>query len=441
MWRRGPWKAPLALASPSSACQAGAMTELPVPIAPARVPLRRQSEGKVIAGVATGLASHLGVRVAHVRLGFLVMALFSGAGVLAYGALWVLMPRATGEGEPVGLAAASRSGMRPQRVETQGADSGLLVAGGMLVVGLLWLFVSGGVISTSLFWPMVVGGVGVIVIWLQVDERVTPRPARTGRGGLWSRVARGGGAMSIVRLVGGLLLVGAGTSWILATQVGLSQLPGVLGASGVLLAGVLVVAAPWLYQQRGRVRRADAERLRAEARADMAAHLHDSVLQTLALIQRQASDPVTVAGLARRQERELRTWLYGESTRAASFRSALRAVVADVEADFAVDVELVCVGDVAVDDRVEALVLAVGEAVTNAAKHSGSPRVDVYAEVDGPRIEVFIRDRGRGFDVDAVPEGRMGVRESIKARMDRYGGSAAIRSGPEGTEVKVEIAI
>ena len=153
------------------------MTQLPVPIAPARVPLRRQSEGKVIAGVATGLASHLGVRVAHVRLGFLVLALFSGAGVLAYGALWVLMPRATAEGEPVGLAAASRSGMRPQRVEAPAADSGLLVAGGMLVVGLLWLFVSGGVISTALFWPMVVGGVGVIVIWLQVDERVTPRPA------------------------------------------------------------------------------------------------------------------------------------------------------------------------------------------------------------------------------------------------------------------------
>ncbi|MHA6511162.1 ATP-binding protein [Tessaracoccus sp. Z1128] len=418
------------------------MTELPVPIAPARAPLRRQAEGKVIAGVATGLAAHLGVKVSHVRLGFLVMALFSGAGVLAYGALWVLMPRGAADAEPTGLAAASRSGMRPQRAEDlAAADSGVLIAGGMLVVGLLWLFVSGGVIPTGLFWPMVVGGVGVIVIWLQVDERVAPRE-RGGRMGLWTRVTRGGGAMSVVRLVGGLALVGAGTSWILATQVGLSQLPGVLGASGVLLAGLLVVAAPWLYQQRNRLRQADAERLRAEARADMAAHLHDSVLQTLALIQRQADDAATVAGLARRQERELRTWLYGESTRASSLRSALRDLVAEVEADFAVDVELVCVGDAEVDDRVEALILAVGEAVTNAAKHSGAPRVDVYAEVDAGGVEVFVRDRGMGFDVGAVPEDRRGVRESIRARMERYGGSATVRSGPgQGTEVKMEIGV
>ena len=414
------------------------MTQLPVPTAPARAPLRRQPDGRVIAGVAAGLAGHLGVRVAHVRLAFLVLSLFSGAGVLAYGALWVLMPRAAAGDEALGLESASRTGMRPRRLEQPAkSDSGLLIAGGMTVVGLLWLFVSGGVIPTGLFWPMVIGGTGVIVIWLQVDERVTPRTARAG---LWARVTRGGGAMSVVRLVGGLLLVGAGTSWILATQVGLAQLPGVLGASGVLLAGLLVVAAPWLYQQRGRLRQADAERLRAEARADMAAHLHDSVLQTLALIQRQASDAPTVAALARRQERELRTWLYGESTRASSLRSALREVVADVEADFPVDVELVCVGDAEVNDRVEALVLAVGEAVTNAAKHSGAPRVDVYAEVDEGHLEVFVRDRGTGFDPDAVPEGRMGVRESIRARMERYGGSATIRSGPdEGTEVKVEI--
>ena len=214
------------------------MTQLPVPTAPARAPLRRQPDGRVIAGVAAGLAGHLGVRVAHVRLAFLVLSLFSGAGVLAYGALWVLMPRAAAGDEALGLESASRTGMRPRRLEQPAkSDSGLLIAGGMTVVGLLWLFVSGGVIPTGLFWPMVIGGTGVIVIWLQVDERVTPRTARAG---LWARVTRGGGVMSVVRLVGGLLLVGAGTSWILATQVGLAQLPGVLGASGVLLAGLLL---------------------------------------------------------------------------------------------------------------------------------------------------------------------------------------------------------
>ena len=135
------------------------MTQLPVPTAPARAPLRRQPDGRVIAGVAAGLAGHLGVRVAHVRLAFLVLSLFSGAGVLAYGALWVLMPRAAAGDEALGLESASRTGMRPRRLEQPAkSDSGLLIAGGMTVVGLLWLFVSGGVIPTGLFWPMVIGG-------------------------------------------------------------------------------------------------------------------------------------------------------------------------------------------------------------------------------------------------------------------------------------------
>lgn len=414
------------------------MTQLPAaPDALTRAPLRRATQGKAIAGVAQGLASHLGVRVALIRLGFVIAALFSGAGALAYGVLWVLVPREKVD-EPAGLQAATRRGMRPQAAPIPRPDDGIIIAGALVVVGLLWLFVSGGAIPSALFWPAVIGGAGVIVIWLQVDERFTP--SGDSRASFWHRLIRGGGAMSVLRLIGGLVLVGAGISWILATQVGISQLPGVLGASGVLLAGLLVVAAPWLVQQRARLRRADAERMRAEARADMAAHLHDSVLQTLALIQRQASDPATVASLARRQERELRTWLYGESTRAASLRSALREVVAEVEGRFEVDVELVCVGDATVDDRVEALIQAVGEAVTNAAKHSGAPRIDVYAEAEDGRIEVFVRDRGKGFDPEAVPAGHMGVRESIKARMERYGGTATIRSEPgQGTEVRLEI--
>ncbi len=418
------------------------MSQLPVPSAPARAPLCRRPEGRLIAGVASGLAVHLGLKVSHVRIAFALLALFSGAGILAYAALWILMPREGVVDEAAGLEAATRSGMRPAIAESATRpDSGIVVAGGLVIVGLMWLFVSGGVVPGGLFWPMVIGGVGVVVIWLQVDERVAARATSEG-GGWLGRFSRGGGSMSILRLVGGLVLVGAGISWILATQVGLAELPAVLGASGVLLAGVAVVTAPWLAQQRARLRQADAERLRAEARADMAAHLHDSVLQTLALIQRQAGDAQTVAQLARRQERELRTWLYGESTRAASLRSALREIAADVEARFAIDVELVCVGDVEVDDRVAAMVQATGEAVTNAAKHSGAPRVDVFAEVDDGRVEVFVRDRGAGFDPDDLPDGRMGVRQSIRARMERYGGTATIRSAPgEGTEVKVEIGL
>lgn len=406
---------------------------------PARAPLARPGRGKIVAGVAAGLADHLQFSVRVLRWGFVLLTPLSGVGVLAYLSLWILMPRAAAVREAAGLEMATRSGMRPASVDApQKANSGVIIAGLMALIGALWLATIVFGISSDVLWPLVIGATGVLVVWLQVDERV-PSPAGSRRG-LWTRITRGGGVMSILRLLGGLLLVGAGISWILATQVGLAQLPGVLGASFVLLAGLFIVAAPWLYQQRGRVRRAESERLRAEARADMAAHLHDSVLQTLALIQRQAHDPASVAGLARRQERELRTWLYGETTRAASLRSALEQVVADVEGNFPVDVELVCVGDLGVDDRVEALVLAVGEAVTNAAKHSGAPRIDVYAEVEGDRVEVFVRDRGAGFDEAAVPEGRMGVRESIRARMERHGGSAMIRSAPgDGTEVKLEI--
>lgn len=415
------------------------MTQLPVPQdLPARPPLRRSRDGRMIAGVASSLARHLGLSVGLVRMAFVVAAMFSGVGLLAYGALWVLIPRDTGvPAEAPGLESATRRGMRPVRVTLPKPDDGVLISGGLIVVGLLWLFVSGGTVPSGIFWPAVIGGAGVIVIWLQADERSETDPAR---GGLWQRITRGGGAMSVVRLVGGLILVIAGIAMILATQVGIARLPGVLGASAVLIAGLLVVAAPWLYQQRARVRRAEADRLRAEARADMAAHLHDSVLQTLSLIQRQADDPATVAGLARRQERELRTWLYGQNTRAASLRSALNEIGADVESRFGIDVEIVCVGDASVDDRLQALIQAAGEAVTNAAKHSGAPRVDVYAEVEDGRVEVFVRDRGRGFDLSAVPAGRMGVRESITARMERHGGSATIRSEPgNGTEVRLEI--
>ena len=416
------------------------MSQLPVtPDAPARAPLRRPNQGRMIAGVAGALGAHLGLSVGLIRLAFVIAALFSGLGVVAYGALWVLIPRESGQvPDAPGLEAASRKGMRPTRAGIVKPDDGVLISGGLLVVGLLWLFVSGGSVPSGLFWPAVIGGAGVIVIWLQVDEG--SESAQGAKGSLWHRLTRGGGMMSIIRLVGGLVLVVAGISLIVATQVGIAQLPGVLGASAVLIAGLLVVAAPWLYQQRARVRRADADRLRAEARADMAAHLHDSVLQTLALIQRQADDPVTVAGLARRQERELRTWLYGETTRASSLRSALRELASDVEARFEVDVEMVCVGDAQVDDRLEALILATGEAITNAAKHSGASRVDVYAEVEDGRVEVFVRDRGKGFDPSQVPEGHMGVRESITARMERYGGRATIRSEPgSGTEVRLEI--
>ena len=397
--------------------------------------LKRDLSRKVIAGVASGIAEHLQMPVSWFRMAFVLLSfMFEGLlGVLRYGVLRVLVPAGVHDEAP-GLAGASRARMRPQRV-AQRVDAGVVFSAGVLIMGLMW-GVSGQVpYGGTLSWPLLLAGVGVVLIWVQADGRAW-------RGGSAGErpASRGKTIASVARLIGGLILVGLGTSWLLASQFGWSGLQPAVAAAAALLAGLTVVAAPWLLRIWSRVRTADRERLRAEARADMAAHLHDSVLQTLALIQRQADDPVAVASLARRQERELRTWLYGEETRAQTLKGALEQLRADVEERFPIAVEVICVGDMDLDEAATALMQATGEAVTNAAKHSGASRVDVFAEVDPEQVEVFIRDRGCGFDEATIRQDRMGVKESIRARMERHGGTARIRTAPgEGTEVRLEL--
>ena len=397
--------------------------------------LKRDLSRKVIAGVASGIAEHLQMPVSWFRMAFVLLSfMFEGLlGVLLYGVLWVLVPAGEHDEAP-GLAGASRARMRPQRV-AQRVDAGVVFSAGVLIMGLMG-GVSGQVpYGGTLSWPLLLAGVGVVLIWVQADGRAW-------RGGSAGErpASRGKTIASVARLIGGLILVGLGTSWLLASQFGWSGLQPAVAAAAALLAGLTVVAAPWLLRIWSRVRTADRERLRAEARADMAAHLHDSVLQTLALIQRQADDPVAVASLARRQERELRTWLYGEETRAQTLKGALEQLRADVEERFPIAVEVICVGDMDLDEAATALMQATGEAVTNAAKHSGASRVDVFAEVDPEQVEVFIRDRGCGFDEATIRQDRMGVKESIRARMERHGGTARIRTAPgEGTEVRLEL--
>jgi len=207
-----------------------------------------------------------------------------------------------------------------------------------------------------------------------------------------------------------------------------------------MVAGVVIVGAPWLYQLRRSLSDAREEKIVSDARADMAAHLHDSVLQTLALIQRQAEDPKAVASIARRQERELRSWLYDEVTNSTTFRAALATAATEVEDERGVEIEVVCVGDAPLTPDLEAVVRAAREAMMNAAKHSGAPAVDVYAEIEDGVLEVFIRDRGKGFEMEAIGDDRMGVRRSIIERLERHGGSARVRSEPgEGTEVRLEM--
>jgi signal transduction histidine kinase len=203
---------------------------------------------------------------------------------------------------------------------------------------------------------------------------------------------------------------------------------------------LLLIAGPWLWRLALERDAERAARIRTEERADVATRVHDSVLQTLALIQRHANEPRRVASLARRQERELRGWLYadqpvGDDT--ASLLAALSAAAADVEELHGVRVEIASAGDAPPDG---ALVLAAREAMTNAAKFAGVEEIDVYAEVSDDEIAVFVRDRGAGFDPGAIPEGRHGVRESIEARLERAGGTAVVTSTPgAGTEVELRM--
>jgi signal transduction histidine kinase/phage shock protein PspC (stress-responsive transcriptional regulator) len=401
----------------------------------------RVAEGAWLGGVCTGLARHLGWPVMAVRIAFVALATFQFIGVIAYGALWLLLPPEPTIKAP-GLESASRAGMRAETKSKRRIDWGMLLALIALGVGLLWIMQNTGLgISSKLFWPVAFACAGAALVWRQADSTQQKRWRDEAGGKAWLApfVARGGWP-SLVRVIVGLGLVGAAFGIVLAQRGQISHLPEVMAMTMLALAGLAIVLAPWLHRSRSALNQARAEKVRADARADMAAHLHDSVLQTLAMIQRQADDPKAVQQLARRQERELRNWLYGDWLHEATLKAALTAAAAEVEDERGVPVELVTVGDCDTSDPIQALVRAAREAMVNAAKHSGADKIDVYAEVDEDSVEVFVRDRGKGFDVDAVAEDRMGVKGSIIDRMARHGGSATIRSAPGGgTEVRLEI--
>ena len=308
--------------------------------------------------------------------------------------------------------------------------------------GLLWIIQTSGLgLSQQVFWPVAFACAGAALVWRQADNSRQKQWRAEAGGRVWLApfVARGGWP-ALVRVIVGLGLVGTAFGIVVAQQGQIAQLPEVMAMATLALAGLAVVLAPYLHRSRTALNEARAAKVRADARADMAAHLHDSVLQTLALIQRQSEDPKAVQQLARRQERELRGWLYGEELVETTLKVALTAAAAEVEDERGVPVELVMVGDTDMSDAAKALVRAAREAMVNAAKHSGADKIDVYAEITDDLVEVFVRDRGAGFDLDAVAEDRMGVAGSIIDRMARHGGTATVRSQPgEGTEVRLEI--
>lgn len=421
------------------------MTSHAVDREPQTVPRKatRRTEGRLLGGVAAGLADHLGVDVLPVRLAFVLASLLGGFGAALYAGLWMILPSdARFQQDAPGLESATRLGKRPSRTSRL-EDGGWIVALGAVALGVVVL-VQSLVGSSFVFWPILLGAVGIAVLWRQADEAQRERWAdTTGRIDPVRAVLGKGGAASWARLVvgAGLLVAALAVFAVQTGQAGVARDVMLAAALGVL--GLALTVGPWLFRLASDLTEERAARVRSQERADVAAHLHDSVLQTLALIQKHADDGRTVAKLARAQERDLRSWLYGDDVAAAtSVAGALRSAAAEVEDGHGVPVEVVTVGDLAFREEVRPLVLAAREAMVNAAKHSGADKVDVYVETAGDRVEVFVRDRGTGFDPAVVADDRLGVRRSIVDRMQRHGGAATVRSRPgEGTEVRLSMPL
>jgi signal transduction histidine kinase len=307
-----------------------------------------------------------------------------------------------------------------------------IVAGALLL-----LRAAGAWFGDAIVWPVALGALGSAVIWTRGDDGDRARWAR-----LWTRVPGGGpleGRGPRVRVALGLAVIALGV-WAFA-RGNLAQISKAPIAVLAVLIGLGVIAGPWISRLVRQVTDERRERIRQEERAEMAAHLHDSVLQTLALIQR-TDDAREIVALARGQERELRTWLYAGSIRAVpgSLSAALDEVAADVEATHRTRIEVVLVGDCEVDDTTRALVDACREAMVNAARHSGARGLSVYVEVEDDAVTAFVRDQGVGFLRATVPSDRHGIAESIEGRMERNGGIAVIESEPgRGTEVRLRI--
>ncbi len=377
----------------------------------------RPLAGRRMAGVCAGLAEHLGWPVRFVRLGMIALVVL-GPGIVGYVMLWALTPEV--EADP-------GAGEAPETIAGRlgGTDGPVLVLLGAILglFGLAWIGQRSGLdLRLGVLLPLFVIAVGAVIGLSQLDA------ARRNR---W---LAGSGWQTALRLGLGVVVTAGGILALVTRDVPVSQTWDIVVAVLVVLIGAGLLVAPWGARVMAELRTEQAARARADERADMAAHLHDSVLQTLALIQRQSSDSARVATLARAQERELRTWLYGGGAAApTSLSGALAEVIGDVEGAHGIPIDLVMTGDRDMDDGAQALVRALREALANAVRH-GKPPVSVYVEAGRAGVEAFVRDHGPGIDLDAIPEDRLGVRESIIGRMTRHGGGASVRRLDPGTE-------
>ena len=399
----------------------------------AQRPALRRSDNVIVAGVAAGVAHHFGWSVRAVRVAWACAAVF-GIGIAVYTIALVVLP-GSDDSTPIAstfkprgwidvvalIAVAAGLGTLITQIANSWATL-LVVAVAVATLGLAFL----------LAWPQTNDHQRIILpAWLPRSVRLTVGQLRQ-RQGLLTRAVVGG----VLTVVGaGLLLSGTSS---------LRQLrDGLLGLS-IMMLGVLLIVGPVLGRLGVELIGERRERIRTEERAEMGAHLHDSVLQTLALMQRRANDPREIVRLARKQERELRSWLGSGQIKPdplRSFATEINGTAAELEELHGVPIDVVTVRDCAVDDPLRAMLLASREAIQNAQRHANAPTVSVFCEVSDTDVAVFVRDRGIGFDRAAVAADRSGVAESIEGRMRRNGGRCEIRTTiGNGTEVELTMS-
>lgn len=369
-----------------------------------------------LTGVSAGLASYFDVDGLVVRIAFVVLGL-TGVGIVFYFLGYFLMPGVDG-------TAARPEQRRSDTSKVVGV--GLVTAGSVLLIQRLGI----SLLDADVLWPLMTAAAGVGVIAWQLG---------LGRQDTLAATFQPNSTNASLRIAAGVIIVAGGIGAMVFANVSLSTLGSGVVALVLIIGGLAVVFGPWMWVLVRDLTEERRRRVRSDERADLAAHLHDSVLQTLALIQR-TDDPVEAAQLARRQERELRSWLYA---RPESFvhtdvdlRSVFESAVADVESRHGVPIELVVVGAATVDDSVIDLAKAAREAMVNASKFSRAPQISVFVEAEHGQVEVWVRDTGIGFSPDEISDDRRGIRDSILGRIQRAGGEGTITSSPgHGAEI------
>lgn len=367
----------------------------------------RRPDNRVILGLAGGIADRIGIPDVYVRAAFIALSLAGGAGIVLY---------------LIGSAIAVESDEDP----APPAKTSQVVALAIIFLGIMVFFRGLDLwFGDSVVWSGTLLAFGGAAMWDRTNLFDTTESGIT---------------PSRFRIVAGALLLLAGFAFFASNINSLESMGPAVAAAALTAAGFTIIFGPWVASLGRDLAEERRNRIRADERTDMAAHLHDSVLQTLALIQR-SDDPKRMVTLARAQERDLRNWLYGaEDGTAIGLRQALQIAAGGVESTHNVPVEVVIVGDMPLNETSSALVAAAGEAMTNAAKHSGTSKISVFAEVRDDAAEVFITDQGGGFDQTNIDPDRHGIADSIKGRMNRHGGEAEITSEPgEGTEVRLSL--